>query len=258
MTVEEGRVFEQIRWPGFEGEIFREENCCGADFLIPRRTLSSAVWGGGLTRVRRVVNLGVAPHPEGSSSPAGRQWESPEDTLKDFSRARGWKGPSAGMMTSADMGSFRFALREEGWGGVFCFLTAGLSNARAPGDEGGFPPETAGKSLPTGTINIVAGTSVRLSDAALAEALMVITEAKASGLADHRISSPLSGRPASGTGTDSALIVSGEGPRAAFCGKHTRVGQYLGEVVIEALSSSLAYLLTLPHFDSRLCRGREG
>lgn len=207
------------------------------------RSLSSAVYNGGGSQIRRILNLKVQANPEEIRLTEQTLWAPPEKTLADFIASRGWEGPAAGMMTSALMESYRFSCRQEEWGGVFCALTAGVSNALAAGDEADFHPQLCSEELPTGTINIMLGTNLRLSDAALTEAIMVATEAKAAVLFSHGVRSIRSSAPATGTGTDSIIVSSGSGQRVEFCGKHTRVGQLLAETVIEALGSSLEYLL---------------
>ena len=59
--------------------------------------------------------------------------------------------------------------------------------------------------------------------------------------------SPLSGRPASGTGTDCIVVaapVAPGGPRSAarlaYAGKHTRVGSLLGAAVRDAVARGIA------------------
>lgn len=237
------KCIDTVKWDGLDSRIYLSDNFCTIDFQNRVRSLSSAVLGGGFSEINRAVNLKVQANPEGSPADESRVWDPPEKTIGDFAEGMNWKGPIAGMLTSALMESFRFSIKEEGWGGVYCVLTAGLSNARAAGDPGDFHPEIKGEKLPTGTINLLVGTNASLSDAALAEAIMIATEAKASVLSRYGVTSRLTGSVATGTGTDSILIASGQGPDAAFCGKHTKIGQLIGETVIEALSSSVEYLL---------------
>lgn len=206
------------------------------------RSLSSAVYNGGGAQIRRVLNLKVRANPEELKLTELPQWDPPEKTLAEFIASRGWEGPAAGMMTSALMESYRFSLRQEEWGGVFCVLTAGVSNALAAGDDADFHPQVCSEELPTGTINIMLGTNLHLSNAALTEAIMVATEAKAAVLFSHGVRSIRSSVPATGTGTDSIIVSSGNGQKVDFCGKHTRVGQLFGQTVTEALGSAVEYL----------------
>jgi adenosylcobinamide amidohydrolase len=56
------------------------------------------------------------------------------------------------------------------------------------------------------------------------------------------ITSPVSGRLATGTGTDAIAVFSGHGVgRARFAGKHTLLGERLAVLVMQSLHSSISY-----------------
>jgi adenosylcobinamide amidohydrolase len=82
-----------------------------------------------------------------------------------------------------------------------CVATVGLANALAAGDPPGAPP-----TVHAGTINVCASLSAPLTDEALLEALALAAEARTAAVLEARLPSPLSGRPASGTGTDCIVI----------------------------------------------------
>ncbi len=150
-----------------------------------------------------------------------------------------WTGVTVGMMTSAKMSSFRYIKRKEGAVEIAVLVTAGISNARRAGD----PAEYRlfdNTEIIGGTINIIILTNATLTPAAQVEAVMVVTEAKAAVLQDLGITSPVTGKTATGTGTDAIAIVNGFGsPEIAFCGKHTLFGEMLASATMEAISSSL-------------------
>ena len=76
----------------------------------------------------------------------------------------------------------------------------------------------------------------------MVEALLIVTEAKSAALQDAKVLSPVSNTIATGTGTDSAAIVSGHGPdKVGYCGKHVLFGEMLGRMVNEAVSASIAW-----------------
>lgn len=204
-----------LQWPG-------ERSC-----------LSSAVLNGGLARARRVLNLRV-------SGAATEQ--PPEQALAQYCANQGWTGDSVGLMTAASMNSLRArSARVEG-GTVEVLITCGLSNARRAGDPADWSEAQSAKqaSPPAGTINSVVISSLSLTPAAMAEMLMLVTEAKAAVLQQLGVRSPVSGELATGTGTDSVVIVSGDGPAVRWCGKHTRLGQVVAELAMEALADSIA------------------
>ena len=202
----------------------------------PCRILSSAVLNGGLVSATYLLNMRV---PENKSADVGAHAE-PEDTLEAYARGLGLAGPVVGMMTGAHMQSIQVRTACEAGVDIAIALTSGLSNARRAGDAADarvwFKTD-----LPAGTINIALVTSATLPPAAMAECLMIVTEAKTAALADAGVNSPVSGRPATGTGTDATAIISGGGAAVRYCGKHTRFGELAAQAVIAALSASIAW-----------------
>jgi adenosylcobinamide amidohydrolase len=118
-----------------------------------------------------------------------------------------------------------------------CVATVGLANALAAGDPPGPIPIA-------GTINICIQLSVPLSEEAMLESLALAAEARTAAVLEARIPSPLSGRPASGTGTDCIVVAAPVAPpsvqRLAYAGKHTRVGSIAGAAVRDAVSRGIA------------------
>ncbi len=211
-------------------------------FDKPVKALSSAILGGGLGCVQSFLNMRVDENFKG----AEKDFPPPRQTLSEVIRSINLPEPASGMMTAASMNSFRYSFRTREDISVFCFLTAGLSNALAAGDAGEFLPgqmySGSGNSR-TGTINMAVGTDCPLSDAALTEALLITTEAKSSVLFELGVKSINSERIATGTGTDSAFIFcrqpEASGPFEEFCGKHTVLGEMFAAVVREALFDSV-------------------
>lgn len=92
-----------------------------------------------------------------------------------------------------------------------------------------------------GTINIIVLSNHRLSPSATARALITITEAKTAALWDMDIRSsqtPLV-NPATGTGTDDIIVVSGEGTELTYSGGHTKLGQLMTEAVYKAVQEAI-------------------
>lgn len=143
------------------------------------------------------------------------------------------------MMTGAAMTSLRVATAAIEAERFTVALTAGLSNARAAGDAA----EQRGlyeQAESVGTINIALLASARLGDAALVETMGTIAEARAATLAQAGIESPVSGRPATGTGTDATAVFCAPAGRAVeYAGKHTIVGETVARLVMSALKASL-------------------
>jgi adenosylcobinamide amidohydrolase len=207
-------------------------------FEQPQRVLSSAVLNGGFAQASHFVNMKV-------STECPLDLEDPVITLRRYCRERGWQGEAIGMMTAASMKSFRATYDCVGGESLAVVVTTGLGNARRAGDASGCADLT---SLPrkAGTINMAIVTSAVLTDAAMVEMVSVITEAKAAILQELGIKSPVSGKLATGTGTDAVAIFSGDSEsqheRVRFTGKHTLIGERTAQMVIATLHDSINYL----------------
>ncbi len=193
--------------------------------------LSSAILNGGLISASQWLNLKVTG--------CNQVQELPQQTLQNYCDNLGLTGVSVGMMTAASMNSLRHFARCEQGISIGVILTAGLANRRRAGDAADinsmFEPVRK-----LGTINMLVYTSAKLTTAAMAEVLMLATEAKSACLQSLGILSPVSGLVATGTGTDSIAIASDPfGVAMKYCGKHTRFGELVGSLVQQALLSSI-------------------
>jgi adenosylcobinamide amidohydrolase len=174
-----------------------------------------------------------------------------------------------GLMTAASMQSLRVKTRVEQGYTFTALVTSGMSNARRAGDKAEYrhivpPPLTTGKA---GTINVIVWTDALLSPAAMAEALMLVTEARTVAVMNFHMPSPISPHlTASGTGTDATVIAcqappllssalksasssssnthantsaNNTPPTVEWCGKHTLVGEILATLVMEAVTESV-------------------
>lgn len=204
-------------------------------FSSPQRVMSSAILNGGLVHADHILNRKVPKSaPENPSS-----IEAPDISLGRYAEAQGWKGKVVGMMTAAPMASLCIEHACIEGVDVTVLVTTGMNNARRAGDKADVQ-ELMAATEEVGTINLVLICSARLTDAAMLEAVMLATEAKAAALQDANVLSPVSGLLATGTGTDAIVVVSGDGPEEiAFCGKHVLLGEVIGRLVITAITKSL-------------------
>ena len=215
----------------------KNEDAIHVEFIEAQDILSSAVLNGGFIRANHIVNLRV---PEKIHSS-----EEPETTLSKYCHQQCWGGTSVGMMTAASMDSFRLMKETVNGIDILVLVTAGLSNARRAGDRAEYR-EISTQKTPLGTINILAICSVALTQAAMVEASITVTEAKAAALQDAGIMSPVSHKIATGTGTDSIAIVSSIGDKKVrYCGKHVLLGEILGRLTYEAVTSSISWYSTV-------------
>jgi adenosylcobinamide amidohydrolase/predicted amidohydrolase len=157
------------------------------------------------------------------------------------------KSAVARMSTAADMDNLAVVTKHYGPLTVTVLATAGArTNAIRTGVDAGTYIED---ETPAGTINIMVLTNIRLTDAALARALITVTEGKTAALQDLNVPSTYTpGVQATGTGTDSIIVVSGtQGPQASYTGGHSRIGELIGkasyEAVLEALGKQNGFFL---------------
>lgn len=186
----------------------------------PLEVLSSAVEHGGRCSTRCILNMTV---------PSGYQSDDPAHDIR-AAAARCGASACVGMMTAADV--TQAAVREEG--DVLVVATAGASNAATPGEDA--PVWGAG------TVNIIVVVAHPMTDAALANALITVTEAKSRAFRMLDIRSTNSGAPATGTTTDSvaACTFPGPGEPYRYASTATDVGKRMGRAVSEAVYECLS------------------
>ncbi len=205
-------------------------------FDTDRPALGSAVHNGGSRLLRHVLNLHVRHDP--LDGPGLQAHADPEETLARYAQDLGLAGVTAGMMTAASMASLRTVCLTASGLSVAALVTAGLSNALAAGDPAACQD---GAPQPAGTINQVLVVEAALTEAAFVEAVQVATEAKAGLLAARGVKSTVSGRPATGTGTDATVVVARLGPEPLhYCGKHVLLGELIARAIARALEQSLS------------------
>ncbi|WP_436237541.1 adenosylcobinamide amidohydrolase [Paenibacillus sp. LjRoot153] len=206
----------------------------------PLRTLNSSPWGGGFGHHRVLMNRQV-DKTYNETDPLvemeafiTREGMDPKDT--------------AGMLTAAwvkDVGFSELAWPPEEERGVqpidavnedeslrvAAWVTVGLGNkARA----GAILPAT---SLYPGTINTIVVIEGSLTDAAMVNAVITATEAKAAALQSLNIT--INGQIATGTSTDAVLIAAtGRGTTYRYAGTATTLGYLIGRTVHEAILAS--------------------
>jgi adenosylcobinamide hydrolase len=127
---------------------------------------------------------------------------------------------------------------------VCCIATGGaMDNALRTGvDEGQWIEKETGFRPKSGTINIILLTNASLTWGAMARAIITATEAKTAVLQDldYR-SNPSPQVQATGTGTDSMIVVSGVNPNLVIrhTGGHTKIGELIGSTAKTAVTEAL-------------------
>lgn len=223
-------------------------------FLQRRRVLST---NDGLIDAMAAVNHSAQP----------LLWSRVDDTMKSdhetggkiymlkirekTARMFGLRGEDIALMgTAADMDNMAVVTKKYAAFVVTVLVTAGAKgNAIRTGvDEGSYieaDPTDDRPSIPKepkpGTINIMVLTNARLTDGGMARAIITATEAKTAALEDLRVPSTYTKNvQATGTGTDSMIVVSGtSGLRVTYPGGHSRIGELMGKAVYEAVVEAL-------------------
>lgn len=145
----------------------------------------------------------------------------------------------AQMATAADMDNLAVVTKEYEPFVVTALVTAGAeTNAIRTGIDEGKYIEGA---EPHGTVNIMILTNARLTDGAMARTIITSTEAKTAAFEDLKVPSSYTKTvQATGTGTDSVIVVSGTtGLKVTYTGGHSRIGELIGKAVYEAVVEAL-------------------
>ncbi|MGA2402854.1 MAG: adenosylcobinamide amidohydrolase [Syntrophobacteraceae bacterium] len=118
---------------------------------------------------------------------------------------------------------------------VYALVTAGVEDnaMRMSVDEGMF--------YEPGTVNIILLTNMKLSQRAMARAVITATEAKTAALQDLDVrSSYSSGKSqATGTGTDEVLVVEGRGTAVDNAGGHCKLGELIARAVYDGVKEAV-------------------
>jgi adenosylcobinamide hydrolase len=189
----------------------------------PLRCLSSAIVGGGTREVCTILNRHV-DKSYAHSDPAGE--------LVAYARARGIERAFVGLMTAVQLIDARAVTQREGDLVVVAVVTAGVSNATAPGVS---PPYTQRP----GTINVILLADAHLTPAAMVNAVITIPEVKTALLGERQVQTP-EGDLATGTSTDAVVIAcTGRGEPTPYAGPATPIGWLIGRCVRQALQEAL-------------------
>jgi adenosylcobinamide hydrolase len=207
---------------------------------IPLRTLNSSPWGGGFGHHRVLMNRQVDktynevdPLVEMEAFIA-REGLDPQDTagmltaawVKDVGyQELAWPPEDENTEQPVDAVNAEESLRAAAW------VTVGLGNKARAGAI--LPVE----SLYPGTINTIVVIEGHLTDAAMVNAVITATEAKAAAL--QALNTTINGQIATGTTTDAVLIAAtGRGTTYRYAGTATTLGYLIGRTVYEAILAS--------------------
>ncbi len=192
-----------------------DTDACVWRFPAPQLCVASAPFGGG---------IGLRPWVINAQVPTDYTRTDPEAHIRELADALACADNGVGMLTAA---SVRNAVDASDDGIEVC-ATVGL---RLP-TWAAAPQEVATPWRP-GTINVFARLSVRLSPAALVNAVMTVTEAKVQALVE-------AGVPGTGTATDAVCVACApDGVAEPFAGPRSRVGAPLARAVHAAIAQGI-------------------
>jgi iron complex transport system ATP-binding protein len=184
--------------------------------------LSSAVVGGGMRRLREIVNMHVDDAYAGSC---------PGEDLAAFAAGLGIDEPFAGLMTAAYTEYARVAVEEAEGTTVAAVVSVGLSNTASAGITAPFT-----QAATPGTINVILLVDAGLSPAAMVNAVITATEAKTMTLGEWDVKTA-TGDAASGTSTDTVVVAcTGRGKVLDYAGPATVVGWLAARAVRTAMT----------------------
>ncbi len=189
------------------------------EYIIVRgdfKVLSSAVYNGGYRAAKAILNVTVARDFKGDAF----------ELFNSFIAAHGLPAEElVGMMTAVGMNNARIIETED----VSAIITAGKTK----------PP-----SKLSSTINIILLIDKNLSQSAMANVMIVATEAKAAACHDLDLHEE-NGDLFTGDATDSVVVASRSSTKSEheeiFAGKATELGGTLYELVREGVKDALGY-----------------
>lgn len=198
-------------------------------FTAPQTVLSTAE--SNAQAVQAVGNTYVPMHAS-----LGHMAYGVEKVRRDVAANLGYTPATyTGMMTGADMDNLSVQVRREGDVEAVALVTAGTrGNAQRMSKDVGY-------AHASGTINILLLTNRTLAPEAMARAIITATEAKTAALLDLDIRSTALPWPyqATGTGTDSMIVVQGEGPLVRYTGGHGKIGELIAKAVHAGVTEAL-------------------
>lgn len=194
--------------------------------------IGSSVFGGGMGKLSQMVNIYVD------------QFYYCEDPVRDIELLLEQWGygavETAGLLTAVQLRHTSVMEEKTEAYSVFCCVTAGVSNAA----RAGVKRTTFSAAWTPGTINMMLVIDGRMTPAAMVNAVITATEAKAAALSDLGVLDAENGFVATGTTTDAVVLAVSQRPDwelvHSYAGTATDLGGTIGRLVYAAVGESLA------------------
>lgn len=216
------------------GTLHASETAILISFDRPRRSLSTAIWGGGFRDILAALNQKLTVfYPREEDFPGGSVAAYLRLKLID---AGCDPARSSALLTSARMEWHRYAFRTRGPLTVEVIATGGAEKTAARAGDPPLYEERDGHFFPVGTVNLIALVNGSLPDGIMTRALMTLTEGKTAAFQDLGIAAVYTGRAATGTATDGVtLITDPEGPVYTDAGTFSALGSMLAACARDAV-----------------------
>ncbi|MDQ0228987.1 adenosylcobinamide amidohydrolase [Metabacillus malikii] len=215
-------------------QMTKTEEYIHVHFNKPLRTISNSVIGEGLNWSKHFVNVRVDKQYN-SATPV-------EDLTNLLSSNAIPTKHTCGLMTAVNLEDAVMLSYNDLGIPIFVVVTAGTGNAV---DITAQIDTEENRTI--GTINTMLFIDAHLTDGALINAMMSVTEAKVKVLNELQIIDPVTKTIATGTSTDAIIIgVTQRGEAKLYAGSGTTIGKSIGQAVYQATFKSLEnYLLRL-------------
>ena len=192
------------------------------------KTVSSAIYFGGVNQVKAVLNVGV---PEGYNDLSLHL--DPLKLITSSAAKVGLTKDYLAMLTAANIKNYSLVTRGAPGFSVSVAATAGCQHGESSGEEMDVQ-EIAG------TINIIVLIDGNPSESCMVATLITATEAKSAALRDFDVRSRYTGDSATGSITDSITVASTcKGKTLTLGGPPSKLGKLVGYCVRKAVSDAL-------------------
>ncbi|MFZ7120857.1 MAG: adenosylcobinamide amidohydrolase [Eubacteriaceae bacterium] len=222
--------------------IYRYKKALVIPFDGKRNVLSTSIWNGGYREdLKWVINKDANP---GAGMACTLRTSSYAGDLKLTIEELGLEPEYAtAISTAASMDNVSIKTEKYKEYEVCAVVTGGIEvNGGRVGDFSSWDEiESKNKDLKQGTINIILIVNAKLPPGAMTRALVTCTEAKTAALQELIASSKYSNGIATGSGTDSTIIVGNleSHIELTYAGKHSKLGELIGRVVKDAVKEAL-------------------
>lgn len=220
---------EELRLIGDKVRLIVDDRALAVLSNSKLRTVSSAVYQGGLKKTKAILNVRV---PDGYDQQ--KLHRNPELLILEASKDIGISAEECiGMITAAEIQQFSLIKERKEELTVTAIVTAGCQFTESAGER----MKAEGRA---GTINTIVLLDGNPTESCLVSSLLTATEAKTAALNDLDLRSKYSGDLATGTITDSTVIAStGKGEKLRYAGPPSKLGRLVGYCVREAVKETI-------------------